>query len=208
MNYQELIDAAKLYCDRQDQEVSSSMNIFIVLGEARINRLLKTREQSTRAYVLTVTDQEYYSLPSDYNGMRNIQLNSGDPSVEHVVSVFNYATPEQMDIFRANPISSKLYYTVIANQIQIYPCIDSGKNIELTYYQKVPPLTPVAPENWLSVSHPDCYIQAIAMQISLFVKDYAVAKSWDDMLSRSIKELQVTDIEERWAGNQLVIRTI
>ena len=76
MNYTDLVGAARAYADREDADVGNNMDIFIIMAEARMNRLLKTREQSTRAYVATVDDQEYYSLPPDYAGMRDIQLNS------------------------------------------------------------------------------------------------------------------------------------
>jgi len=208
MNYTELVDASKAYADRQDIEVSSNMDVFIAMGEGRINRLLKTREQSCRAYIITVDGQEYYSLPSDYVGMRNIQLNSGSPASSHKVTPYHYTSPEHMDHIRQNVSSGKLYYTVIANQIHVYPCLASGQTIEIVYYQKVPMLTSSAVTNWLSINHPDAYLAAICAEISLFVKDYEVAQLWDVRLTRSIDELKDSDVEERWAGSSMTIRTL
>ena len=49
MNYSELVAASIAYADRYDLEVSQNMDIYIVMVESRINRLLKTRKQSARA---------------------------------------------------------------------------------------------------------------------------------------------------------------
>ena len=107
MNYEELIAAAQAYADRNDLEVKESMETFILMAEARINRVLKTRKQSTSTYTPTVTDQEFYSLPPDYAGMRDIQLNSDLPDGPHKSASFTMLTPELFNIQRNKPFTGK-----------------------------------------------------------------------------------------------------
>ena len=206
MNYNELVAASKAYADRQDIEVANNMDMFILMAEARINRVLKTREQTARAYAPTQADDEYYSLPDDYAGMRDVQLNSDLPNTVHTQDQFNYLNPEQMNIRRGQAYCGKLYYTIIDRQIQIYPMQDAGLSIEMVYYQKVQNLSETNLTNWMSKSHPDIYLSGITAEIETFAKNYEVAKGWDERMSRAISELDKADETERWSGQPLVVR--
>lgn len=204
MNYTELVNTAKLYADRQDVEVDSQIDIFISLAEARINRLLRTREQSKRAFTKVTDNQEYYSLPPDYSGMRSIRINS--PSGSSTSRSYKMLTPELFDIERGRPFSGEYFYCIISNQFQIYPVESGNKDIELTYYQKVPNIAPDATNNWLSDEHPDIYVSGVVAEIELFVKNYEVAKLWHDRMSLAIDELDNLDFVERWSGTPMETR--
>lgn len=206
MNYQELADAARTYADRNDFEVIDNIDTFIIMAEARMNRVLKTRKQSNRAYTPTVEGQEYYSLPPDYAGIRDIQINSDLPDVDHKTVPCHYLNPELFNIKANEPYGGKTYYTIIADQFQIYPKQSAGKTIEIVYYQKVPPLTATNFLNWMSQDHPDIYLSGIITEIELFVKNYETANLWDARMNRAIEELDNADIKERWSGSQLVTR--
>lgn len=207
MTYSELVEAAKAYADRSDIEVTTSINIFILLAEAKMNRLLKTRKQSARIYTPTVKDQEFYSFPPDYAGMRSIQLNSElTYNQSHNSMPMSYMAPEQFAVQRNNPYAGKLYYTIIANQIQVFPKHDAGKTIEIVYYQKVPPLSLAAATNWMSIDHPDAYVAGVVAEIELFVKNYEVASGWNSRMISAIDEIDSSDQVEQYSGSQLVMR--
>jgi len=206
MNYSELVATSQAYADRQDVEVQMNMDTFILMTEARINRLLKTREQSCRIFAPTVDGQEYYPLPPDYIGMRDIQLDNPIPTEPYVAQQYNYLSPEQFNAVRSKPYSGCLYYTVIANQIQIYPVQPGGLALELVYFQRVPPLTETTPDNWMSTNHPDIYLAGMCAEISLFAKDYDASVGWFDRLKVAVSELDNTDVKERWSGQALVTR--
>lgn len=206
MNYSELVATSQAYADRQDTEVAMNMDTFILMTEARVNRLLKTREQSCRIFAPTVEGQEYYSLPPDYIGMRDIQLDDPLPTTTYTTQQFTYLNPEQFNAVRGQPYTGCLYYTVIANQIQIYPIQDAGLAIELVYFQRVPPLTAANPDNWMATNHPDIYLAGMCAEISLFAKDYDTATGWFERLKLAVSELDNTDVQERWAGSSLVTR--
>lgn len=205
MTYQEIAKAAKAYADRNDLEVADNMDTFFIMAEARINRVLKTREQTTRTYTPFIDGEEYYGLPSDYAGMRDIQCNSDVPSSPHSSAPFNYINPEQFNIKRNESYAGKLYYSIIANQIQIFPTQANGV-LEIVYYQKVPNLNETESSNWLSAAHPDIYLAGVLAEIESFVKNYEVSKSWDAKMSRSIKELDNSDVIERWSGAPLTVK--
>lgn len=206
MTYDEIVAASIAYADRQDVEVAENIDIFIIFVEARMNRTLKTRKQSVRAFIPTTDDEEYYPLPLDYAGMRDVQLTSDVPTAIHKVAIFNYLQPEAMNKQRSRPYGGRNYYTVIADQLHIYPAQAAGQSIELVYYQKVPNLNATDDINWMSEDHPDMYLAGMVAEIELFVKHFDVGKMWYDRMTNDIAELESSDIKERWAGSALFTR--
>jgi hypothetical protein len=204
MNYSELVSAAQTYADKNDIEVSGSMDTFIMMAEARMNRVLKTREQSTRSYTPAIDTREYYSLPFDYRGMRNVKVLSAVPgALEYTIFKLTYVNPEMFDQ-RINSTNDEHIYTVEANQMRVYPKIPTGYVIEMTYWQKVPNLSATNDTNWMSEEHPDIYLAGIVSEIEIFTKNYEVGEAWDAKMTRSINELKESDIQEITSGKQLV----
>lgn len=207
MNYRELIAAAQLYADRNNIEISGSIDIFITMAEARMNRVLKTREQSARWYTPVVPFLEYYSMPLDYRGMRNLKLLVGIPSNNDNETVkMNYVPPESMDSVARTGAKGEVYFTIEANQLRIYPAQEVGCTLEMLYYQKVPNLTLENDTNWMSEEHPDIYLAGMVSEIEIFTKNYEVGKAWDDKMSRCIAELEESDVTEMTSGPQMIVK--
>jgi len=206
MNYTELVATSIAYADRYDLEVTDNVDTFIILVEARVNRLLKTRKQSARTYTSTQANVEYYSLPPDWAGMRDIQMNSLSPNVEHSVTAMSYLEPESFNTQRGNPYGGRMFYTIIADQIQIYPIQEAGKTIEMVYYQDVPNLNATDNTNWMSNDQPDIYVSGMTAEIELFAKNYEAADSWFDRMKLAVTELDSADGIERWSGSMLTTR--
>lgn len=208
MTYTEITEAAKAYADRKDLEVTDNMDIFILMAESRINRVLKIQEQTHRVYTGSIEGLEFYTLPPDYNGMRSIHFNTGGVDVANSKPVpVHYATPEYINTLQSDSIiEDKYYYTITSGQLQLQKPLPGGGTIEMVFYCKVPHLTKSEASNWLSNDHPDIYLSGLICEIELFVKNHEVAKLWDDKMSRSIGELQTVDVENRWTGTQLQIR--
>lgn len=201
-----MVAAAKAYADRQDLEVDNNIDNFILMAEAKINRLLKTREQSSRAFAPTREAEEYYSLPPDFRGMRDIQVNTDLPTTDHSVYNFEYLSPKVFNSKRGTTFCGTYYYTVIANQIQVFPILETGLALEIVYFQKVPNLNEIEDSNWLSTEHPDIYLSGITAEIETFVKNYEVAGLWYDRMKLAIDELDNLDISERWSGGTMTVR--
>jgi len=209
MNFTEITELALSFADREDDEVTSRMPQFILLVESRINRKLKVLEMSARSVVdLTTTDpdQEYFQLPDDWMGLRDIEINIPDGKRIPLT----YLNPEQMnnvgskgDQFGQN--MAKVYYTIIARQIQIYPPQTEGF-LEIVYYQQVPNLNATDPNNWISDEYPDCYINGLLVQISAFTKDKDALAVWKDLFDEALGEITIEDQENRWSGTPLTTK--
>ena len=210
MTYQDLIDAARAYADRNDIEVDANIDVFVIMAESRINRVLKTAKQSHRMYTRAIGNQEYYSLPPDYNGMRTIQINTGEVDADDSsTKTINYITPIAMAAMQeVGEAGDKLYYTIVNNQIQVFPTLPHGGTIEMVHYRRLIHINKENPTNWMTLDHPDIYLAGLIAEIESFVKNYDAAQLWDSKMTRQIEELRLDDQESLWAGGSLVTRTL
>ncbi len=199
MNYNDISTLALSYADRQDLEVTSRIDNFLKIVEARVNRKLQTLKMSVLSYT-TVTTAEFYSLPIDYLSIRSIKILANDMTSNR--TNLQYINSEQM----SNAINNKsqgYYYTIISNKFNIYPSITPGYVLEIDYYQKVPELTSSSITNWLSETNPDVYVFGVLVEISAFVKDANSKALWDDRFEQAISEIVQQDSSSTWSGTSL-----
>jgi len=211
MDYNEIILAGTSYADRaNDPEIVANLDLFLSFGEARLSRLLKVRKASVRAVLVMADDQEYYSLPSDFGGMRDIQIISTNDGGQVRNRTLEMMNPQQMNnqsqTSTGNNTNQLGYYTIIADQIQVWPVGNSGANLEIVYYRTIPPLTSIDSTNWVSEDHPDIYLCLLMYEIELFTKNHTIADGWTNRLDVALRELATSDDLERWSGTPLSTR--
>jgi len=203
MTYDEIVALALSYSDREDIEVAQAMDSFLRIVEARVNRVLHVRKMAVRAVVPTIADQEYYGLPSDFSGLRDIEIYPETAS--NARTTMHYATPEQMNTYAGVSGGTRQLYTIVADQLQIMPPKD-GYLMEIVYYQKLLPLGTVNASTWLSISNPDVYVFGLLVEINSFVKDAEAKAIWDDRYKEALIDLDREDQKDRWSGTSLTIR--
>lgn len=205
MNYTEITETALAYADREDAELTSLMSKFLFVVESRINKKLKVAGMSARAEIdLTLADlnQEVFAMPPDFGGLRSIKI-VGDEQ-----RTMTYVNPEQL----ANRISkgsvgaenARIYYNMVAKELHLYPPQNIGE-LEITYYQKVDPLTVANPNNWISDDEPECYIFGLLVEISAFAKDVDSVNIWEKRFIDCIEDIKSDDMQTRWSGTSLQI---
>jgi len=204
MNYDDIISSALSYSDRDvNSEAASKVSDFISVLEAKLNRRLKVSQMAKRSVTTTVAGQEYYSLPTDFAGLRDIEIKDEINSTEK--QTLTFLPPERSNEYSGRTLSSnQTFYTIIANQIQIIPA-RSNKIMEVVYYQRIPSLTPANTSNWLSDTYPDIYIFGLMTEISAFVKDAEAAGLWGARFEEAISELKGDDKNSRWSGATMAI---
>lgn len=203
MTYTEIITLALAYADRQkDPEVSGNIDNFLRIVESRLNYKLKIQKMAARATLNTVENQLYYGLPSDFAGIRDIEIREANDSL--AVTTMVYCNPEQMN--RMIGLSSDIYYyTIIADQLQISQSPDSHV-LEIVYYRKVPNLNTNDNVNWVSEEYPDLYVFGLQVEINSFIKDAEAATLWDTRFKEKLDEIINDDQITRWSGTSLVIK--
>ena len=209
MNYLEVKEIALSYSDREsDAELPAKIDSFLRIVEARVDRALKVQRMTVRTLLTTVAGQEYYGLPSDFAGLRDIEVRSADTIDGEARDrvTLEYLSPEQMNSATGIPASqSNIYYTIIANQLQISPPQDSNV-LELVYYRKLPNLTENDNTNWLSEDNPDTYVFGLMVEISAFVKNEQSTALWDARFKESLAEIDLDDSKSRWSGSSLQVK--
>jgi hypothetical protein len=206
MKYSEIVNLALTYSDRSDREVVNRIGDFLHVVESRVNRQLKTQRMTARTVTILAADQEYYALPGDFAGMRDIEIRQNLEAVRRLS--LTYVTPENLNNIAGLGYSGpSCFYTIVANQLQIFPRQLSGI-IEIVYYRRLPHLadTSAAESNWLSEYNPDVYVFGLLVEISSFVKDPDAAILWDKRFLDALGEVSFDDQVSRWSGQTLTIR--
>lgn len=202
MNYTEITTLALSYADRSDTTTSDRVDDFLKIVEARVNRKLKTMGAVTRTDIALVTGTDYYNLPSDFGGLREIKFRNAAGQD----TTFRYATPEFLDGLNDASRVVGYYYTIVGNQLRIVPDQTTGDFIEIAYFAKVPALTSGAPTNWLSDDNPDCYVFGLMVEISAFIKNAKAREIWDARFMSSMEEIDVEDSMTKVSGTPLETR--
>ena len=202
MNYKEIVVAAQAYTDRYDEELASNMTAFTRVVEAKVNNALRTGEQSVRAQIWLKTGEEYYGLPCDFGGFRDVEiLHEGQQHGKTLV----YLAPEEMNKLSRENNSDRgghHYHTVIAGQIQVSPPADH-QVLEVVYYQRLPELNEDDATNWLTEKNPDAYIFGLCTEISAFAKDAMAYEGYKVRFQESLMDITQEDQITRWSGPAL-----
>lgn len=206
MNYKEIVSVAQSYTDRYDQELVAAIPAFTRIVEGKINNALRTGDQSVRAQIWLKRDEEYYTLPCDWGGARDVEiLQKGKQHGRTLV----YLSPEEMNKVNRSRDSSidgrHNYYTVIAGQIQIAPPTDN-EVLEVVYYQRLPALMNDEDSNWLSEKNPDAYVFGICAEIGAFAKDEIMFASYDGRFKEALANITQEDQVTRWSGPALRVQ--
>ena len=201
MNYADIVSLTLGYADRQDTEVTSRIDLFMRVTEARINRLLMTLDMSCRATTPMSSTTEYYSLPINYSVMRSIKVINNNNSKSRVTLL--QVNPEQMANIINNGETQFPCYTVISGDIHVQPFYDNTHSLEIDYFQTLPPLSTSITTNWLSDSNPDTYIFGLLVEINSFVKDANSANMWDARFNQALSEITNNDSKSTWSGTSL-----
>lgn len=181
------------------------MSAFMRIVESKINTALKVGEQSVRSQMPLEAGKEYYPLPCDFGGMRDIEIIPKDHASIGGRTLI-YLSPEEMNkVNRKRDHRYHNYYTIIAGQLQICAPGDDDM-LEITYYQLVPPLNEDSDSNWLSDQHPQAYIFGLAAEITAFAKDDVAFQAYDMRFKETLADITQDDAVTRWSGPALRVQ--
>ena len=205
MNLKEITTAAQAYCDRYDEELVTSMPSFLKVVEGKINNALRVGDQSIRAQIYLERDNEYYGLPSDWGGARDVEiLHDG---IRTGGRTLTYLAPEEMNKLNRRDATVKRhnYYTVIANQIQVAPPTEN-EVLEVVYYQRLPALINDDDSNWLAEKNPDAYVFGLCAEMAAFAKDDVSFQVYDMRFKETLGQITQDDQVTRWSGPALMVQ--
>lgn len=176
---------------------------FIALAEARINRLIRTRDMETRATASTIAGDAYLALPESFGGVRAVKLTSTDPATP-----LQFATPTQIDQMWAGSQSGRpRLYAIVGDSFRLAPTPDAAYTIAISYNKKVPALSASNPTNWLLAGHPDLYLYGALVAAEGYLGNDARLPAWKAQFEAALTELENQDAMDRWSGGPMAIRT-
>lgn len=206
MNYTEIKDTALGYADRSDSEVTSRVDLFMKMVEARVNRRLEIQPMVAFSQTALVDNVFEYTLPNDYLSLKAVKIVNLDN--ENHSYPLEMGTPERVTTFRLDGDDHRIY-CVIGNTVQICSNpYDATLNLvlEIAYYQKCPALTSLATTNWVSDNHPDLYVFGLMTEINAFVKDANATMLWEQRFNGVLAEISEQDQRYLWSGPTLKIK--
>ena len=194
--YSELQTAVANWLDRDD--LTDRIPEFIVLAEARMNRVLRLRLMENKYTASTVAAQRNYALPTGYIQMRNFQVNTSP------VTPLQYVTPEIYDrLYGSTSTGTPQFYTIIAGELQLGPIPGSVMTLEMLFYKKIAALTTLNPTETMLTDNPDVYLYGALMEAEPFIMNDARVQLWHQGFEQAVANLQEQDNKDRHSGSAL-----
>lgn len=187
----ELETAVANWLDRTD--LTSRIPEFVVLAEARFNRVIRAPDMQTRNDAFTV-DGQYEAHPTGFiEASRFVLLTSP-------VTPLEYVTPEEMADKRTGRTSSgkPLFYTVAGGYFEFLPTPDSAYTASLLYYARLTPLASAL--NWLLTAHPDIYLFGALVEAEPYVRNDERFPLWKSRVDSALAELATMNDRKRVGG--------
>ena len=178
-------------------DLTAQIPTFIRLCESELNRVLRVRQMEQRS--TAITSSEYLALPDGYLELRDIQLNT-TPRV-HLEAV----SPSYADQHFSASTGRPLHYCLIGNEIQLVPAPDAEYELEIDYFEVIPPLADNE-TNWLLDTAPDVYLYGSLLRASGYIQDANILNAWRQAYMDVMQQLQGVDEKQRWSGSRLSMR--
>jgi len=195
--FAQLKTAAANWLDRSD--LTDRIPEFIVLAEARFNRILRTRDMETVSTAIsTAAGTREYSLPTGFVQMREFHLTT-DP-----LTPLAYITPEMMTRIWAGSAQGKPeVFTIIADNVRLGPNPDAVYTTSMLYYKTFTALSDSATTNDMLTNNPDVYLYGTLLEAEPFIMNDDRVQLWALAFKTAIDDIQSQDNKDRHSGSQL-----
>lgn len=184
-----------------DTNLVNQIPTLISLAEAQFNRDIRHRRMETVTTLTLTAANNTVPLPTDYVEVRTAVVQTSPKSV------MTYVTPSQLELNWAGGSSGiPTEYTIINGDLRVGETPDSGYDVELIYYQRIPALTDAAPTNWLLTYHSDLYLYGGLLQTMPFLSDDERIPVWGAFYDRAREGLKDDANRSAYNGGPLYSR--
>ncbi|MFM7857609.1 MAG: hypothetical protein ACKO96_38240, partial [Flammeovirgaceae bacterium] len=152
------------------------------------------------------------SLPCDYIATHQLMETDTDVLVEYIGANESkewlsgkYRTP-----VRTNTNSHIAYYTIIGDQIRLFPYDPLGykktsnNHLDLWYYAQLPELNNQNPTNWVLQRYPDLYFYGALAHTAPYLKADERLATWDGIYTRLMSDIETEAERGVRSGTRLV----
>lgn len=207
-SYETLVAAASEWLARdQDTVLINRIPDFFTLAEAKFNRTLFVRQMETRSTTtvdMSSNEPEFISLPTDFQSMRRIRLSSvaGKPSLQ-------FLSGTQMDEMRtsvADVSDAPRYFSILGNEIELFPTPAAVATIEMVYRANLTPLNVDNVSNWLLQLAPDLYLYGALLQAAPYIKQDSRIQVWAAAVQSALIDLNALGSMSAFNAGPLQVR--
>lgn len=195
--YAELQTAISNWSGRAD--LTSRAPEFIALAEAKINRLLATRDMETKDAAFSITG-EYVAVPTGFGAVREFYLNTNPKQILQLMP-----GDTQTQTFGSDSGKPR-YYEVVGSNFRFGPVPDGTYSATLIYSKTIAALSGSNTTNWLLTAYPDIYLYGSLLELSFYLKNHAHAGVWKEAYYGCIDELKNYNAQSKWGGNSMAVR--
>lgn len=188
-NYSELQTAVANWLHRDD--LSARVPEFIAMGEAVLNRKLRTVDMEARATASMPTDSRYMGLPAGFLEMQSMYVQ--DP-IQEMVYVEASVLRDYVDTETATGMP---HLFTIKDEIELNCIPDQAYTLEMHYSKRYDIASDST--NWLLTNYPELYLHASLSAAALFVNDDARIGTIKALLSEGIEEVNTQEARKRGA---------
>lgn len=172
---------------------------WIRMAEEQLSTELRVKHMVQIDTSTLVVDR--VSLPIDWQEIRMVRFlpNGGAMRYQTPDEFYNPEFPQDA----ASPYSGKRKrYTILGNFLIVGDVSGSGLEVELTYYQDIPPLTD-ADENWINHYHPSVYTLKILHIASMYAIEDERGPMWEKQVMALVGEMNVRHQVDKASGSTL-----
>lgn len=189
--YAELQTAVASWMHRAD--LTARIPDFIQMGEAVLNRKLRTVDMETRATTATPTTSRFLALPTGYLEMQSMFIQ--DPATE-IVYVEPLALREM--VISETQTGFPNVFTV-KGEIEFDRIPDSAYTLEMHYYKRYDIASDST--NWLLTNYPELYLHASLSAAALFIGNDSSLQTIKKLLAEGIEECNQAEYRKRGITN-------
>jgi hypothetical protein len=193
-SYNDLVSTVESYLARSD--LTSVIPTFVMLAQQRMTRDLRTREMLRVA--TTPTTDATVELPPDFLELRDLHFQSNPPITLH------YQSP---DLFFRNLLTTTsgepYYYTLIDNELQFAPVVDSNYTLQMLYYAEPEFVSSTQATNVYSLNYPDALLYATLAEAEPYLMNDSRIQVWATMYDRAIANIMNNDIGSKYPNTSL-----
>lgn len=195
--YVELQQSIEDHLDRDD--LSSQIQNFIVLAEARHKREVRIREMMTREDI-DILDR-FVDLPDDFLDMRYLRVRtpSGTRYKRYLPDLEELAV-HQLTLRSTNEKRCPSAFAVHGESIEFDADPDRPYEGDLFYYTELTPLSDANPSNALLTRAPDVYLYGSLLASAPFLLNDERLRVWGELYANSKDTLNSSERQARRGG--------
>lgn len=185
-----MVDVAE-YSGRQN--IAHIFPRLVGMAETKLNRVLRVADMEVTD-TISLTDGEG-TIPADFLEAREVLNPRGYP--------IRSISLQQLTRSYRNWSGVPNGYAIVGSTIKVRP--ETTGDITVTYYGRIPGLTPANPTNWLLEKAPDVYLYALVAEVALASADAAKTQAAMQLMGLAIQGLKIEDERRRFGNAKVVV---